>query len=117
MKPTEEELLRNLAGFTGTEHYYNYGALKLTDGIKYMADNCHSYWLLDAICSYQPELKGKPSFQIWKLEVKDSKAILTMQEDSDQPILVRQDIDFTDFPLPEIELWLIDGVLILPSEY
>ena len=41
----------------------------------------------------------------------------TMQEDSDQPVLVRQEIEYSDFPLDKIELWLIDGVLLLKSEY
>jgi hypothetical protein len=114
MKITKEELLNNLNGFTGTEHYYkHFTSSKYTDGVRYLAINANCYWLLDAIFSY----KRKEPFQVWKLAVKDSKATLTMQEDTNQPILVRQDIDFTDFLLDNIELWLIDGVLILPSEY
>ena len=31
--------------------------------------------------------------------------------------LVTQNIPFTDFPLDTIDLWLCDGVLMLPSEY
>jgi hypothetical protein len=33
---------------------------------------------------------------------------------------VRQDIEFTDFPLPEVSLYVVPGdptVLMLPSEY
>jgi hypothetical protein len=40
-----------LAYFTGTTAYYRYwlGITHLTDGVKFLADNAHCYWLLDAI--------------------------------------------------------------------
>ena len=31
--------------------------------------------------------------------------------------LAAQAIPFTDFPLEEVSLWLVDGTLMLPSEY
>jgi hypothetical protein len=44
-----------------------------------------------------------------------------MKEDSDRPILIEQKFDYTDFPLAEMKMYLIDDgenkVLILPSEY
>ena len=102
--------------FRGTEHYYQHWTkiLVFTDGIHYLAEKAGAYWLIDAIASY----RRKEPFQVWMLKVKEDKsAVLTMQEDTGQPVKVRQVIPFTDFPLDEIKLWLIDGVLILPSEY
>ena len=99
----------------GTSQYLLHWArqLKFTDGIKFLADNAGAYWLIDAIASYQ----RKEPFQLWQLKVKDSKAVLTMKEDSGEPTLVKQEITYTDFPLDEITLYLIDGILLLTSEY
>lgn len=105
-----------LEQFTGTENYYKHPLSKCvyTDGVKYLADQAGAYWLIDAIFSYR---RTEP-FQVWKLMViEDTSALLTMQEDSDRPILVSQNIEYTDFPEPEITIYLIDGVLLLPSEY
>jgi len=109
----------DLEQFIGTEHYYRHWlGFNYTDGVQYMAEKAQAHWLLDAVFSYQHEkhVKNVP-FQVWHLEVTGSSAVLTMREDSDQPELVRQEIGYTDFPLDKIDLWLISGVLILPSEY
>ncbi len=106
-----------LAQCYGSENQYKNSILHFTytDGVHIMWEMCEAYWLLIAIASY----RRKESFQIWKLEVEqeNNKAVLTMKEDTNSPVLVKQEIPFTDFPLPEMELWLIDGVLILPKEY
>lgn len=114
----------DLNQFTGTENYYRHPLTDCvyTDGVKYVAEEAGAYWLLDAIFSY----RRKEPFQIWKLtvspevgpgDIRRTPAVLEMREDSDRPVLVRQEIEYTDFPLFEITMWLIDGVLILPSEY
>lgn len=108
---------QSLSGFTGTEGYTRYlMGINLTDGVKYLADEGKAWWLLDAICSYQPKYRGV-SFQIWTLKKEGNRATLTMKEDSDKPCLVTQRIPYTDFPLEGVELYLIDGVLLLTSEY
>ena len=57
-------------------------------------------------------------FQIWKLKVfKDHTAIVNMIEDTDEPVIVFQEFDYTDFPLDEVEVLCIDGVILLKSEY
>ena len=106
-----------LEQFTGTENYYKHWlGFNYTDGVKYLAEKAKAYWLLDAIGSYQPKFKSIP-FQIWELVVKNDKGVLTMKEDTNSPILVSQKIPYTDFPLDNVKVWLIDGVAILPSEY
>ena len=123
MVKMETEVLtqEDLGQFTGTERYYSYlMGLKLTDGIKYLADKGKCWWILDAVASYQIK-HSKVPFQLWKLEVIENKgkrgAILTMREDSDKPELVKQKIPYTDFPLESIEFYVIDKVVLLPSEY
>jgi len=111
----KQEILDGLAQFYGTCQWWKNAALNFTytDGIKYLWESCESYWLLTAISSY----KRTEPFQVWTLTVKDRIATLTMKEDKNLPVLVKQEIPYTDFPLDEIQVWLIDGTLILPSEY
>lgn len=116
----------NLDQFTGTEHYYkHFTGIKYTDGIKYLADKTKCYWFIDAIASHQQsnltDAFGKVKdchFQIWTLRVfKDRTAVVIMKEDTDEEPRVSQEIEYTDFPLDEIEVYCIDGVILLKSEY
>ena len=111
-----KQILDGLAQCTGTEQYWKNPLLhfQYTDGVKFLHESCDCYWLLTAISSH----KRIEPFQVWELKVNaDNTAVLTMREDSDRPIIVKQEIAYTDFPLEEITLWLIDGILLLPSEY
>lgn len=110
----------NLSQFTGTENCYrHFLGLLYSDGVKYLAEEADSYWLIDAIASYQASkgVKGL-DFQFWKLKVDTNtkKAVLTCQSDSDTPNLVEQHIS-TDFPLEEVKFFLTGNVLYLPSEH
>ncbi len=111
------DLKKGLAQFFGTCHYYlvPIHPFKFTDGVKFLAENAGCYWLLDAIASYH----RKEPFQIWNLNVDLDKhtAVLTMKEDTNEPVLVEQEFSYTDFPLENISLWLIEGILLLPNEY
>lgn len=109
---------QELDQFTGTEYYYKHWlGYKYTDGVKYLAQKAGAFWLIDAVCSYQYKFKNI-DFQLWELTVnEDNSAVLTMREDSDKPLLVKQEIPWTDFPLQHIELYFIDGVMLLTSEY
>ena len=46
----------------------------------------------------------------------DSLATLAC-DDGNGIIVFTKQIEFTDFPLPEIALYFTDGVILLPSEY
>lgn len=126
---TLEQLEGELMGETGTQQYHrHFTGGNYTDGVAHLAERAGAYWLLDVVFSYQVkrDIRVVP-FQIWTLKVlrsdlgKDSSepmAIVEMREDTDAPVLVEQKIEYTDFPGPgEFKLYLIDGVLILPSEY
>lgn len=106
----------DLDAFTGTVEWHridSFSRLKCTDGVKYLCEEGHAFWLIDAIASYD----RKEPVQFWHLEVKpDNTAVLTMNEDKDKPILVRQKINYTDFPF-STDIWVMDGVALLPSEY
>ncbi len=88
--------------------------------IQYLAEKAGAYWLIDAIASHQPQvLKDSmlQEIQFWKLKVNaDQTAQLICERDTGD-VFLTQDIGFTDFPLDEIKLYLVSGVLMLPSEY
>jgi hypothetical protein len=121
------EAIRNaLSQFYGTGQYWlwspNNPDFKLTDGAKAMAEVCGAFWLVTAIFSWQirDEVR-KEVFQVWKLRFNDKEkgddAVLICG-DGNRHEITRQEISYTDFPLSEgIELFLDNGVLMLPSEY
>ena len=105
-----------LEQFTGTEHYYQYTfGTKLTDGVMYMATEAKCFWFLDVIVSWQPELKGQ-EFQIWKLK-KCGEAWLVTCDDGNDNELARQVVEYSDFNYDSAEVWFINEVMLLSSEY
>lgn len=116
-----QTLKGELDRFIGSETLYQYGMFNIfhTEGVRYLAEKAGCYWLLDVIGSWQVKAKiQSESLQLWQLAVNaDKKGILTCHQGSGDAAIVTQRIEFTDFPLPEIKLYLCDGVLVLPSEY
>jgi len=121
----------SLKQFTGTTRYYRHWLRRFvyTQGIDYVAETGSAYWLLDAIppsrdalrfASYQPELLKDPllqQFQHWKLTVHpDQTATLVCERDTSD-VVVTQEIVYTNFALSSLRLYLVQGVLMLPSEY
>lgn len=112
----------DLQKFYGTLNYYKHwvNAFVFTDGVHYLQEN-GAAWLIDAIASYQtkswleknPELRD---FQLWKLVVNPDKSAVLYCKRDEQGVVITQEIEFTDFPLPEFTLYLMGGVLLLPSE-
>lgn len=118
----------NLAGFYGTtQHFKHSTGILYTDGIHYLNEN-GAAWLVDAIASHQgcKELDKDTFkyFQFWNLKIFKSSfgsvtgnaAVLTCCEDSGIAPVVTQKIEYTDFPF-DIDIWVENGVMILPSEH
>lgn len=110
-----------LGYFTGTTAYYRISPRHLlTDGTKYVAEAAGAFWLMDAAASHLNEIGAADWFVLIKLEVKDSRALM-IYEDGNGHEYARQEIPYTDFPMPSIQLYACwDGehwVLMLPSEY
>lgn len=118
-----------LAGFSGTEQYYTHPILNdivYTDGVRELFQSWECYWLLDAIVSHQPSMRGV-EFQTWELErvfkkvgddnYKPTNKFTLKGTDGNKKVIVQQDIDFSDFKDDEVRLFLVDNVLLLPSEY
>lgn len=83
-----------------------------------MAQKGEAYWLIDAIASYQIYANIRNlGIQFWKLKVNANQtATLICERDTDD-VIVTQDIEFTDFPLEKITLYVTNKTLMLPSEY
>lgn len=127
--PINDHDLRN---FIGTNNYFRHSlfrSLIFTDGIHYLMEN-GAAWLVDVVGSHQinPVLKrGKlADFQLWELKVNpDKTAVVTCRADSGVKPAITQRIEYTDFPMEEIKLYVergsVDGenihlILMLPSE-
>ena len=121
----DTDIRNELKQFHGTSAYHKHlfpgkSPIFLTDGCKYVRDVCKAYWLFDAILSYQCDkiLRGV-NFQVWELKQlrKDISWLLTCREDTGKKPLIMQSIEFSDFPLDYIKIWVIDKIALLPSEY
>jgi len=103
------------------------GKLVYTSGVKTMHEMCDAYWLLTTIASHQPEAMRDESLQymqFWTLTVKDGDAVLICERDEGD-VVITQDIGPSDFPLPEMKIWIelgsLDGlkpawIMMLPTE-
>jgi hypothetical protein len=122
MNKSVDEILVELSYFTGTESYHSYKIptkqeYMLTDGVNYLCRTCECYWLMDYIISLQNHsLIKDQQFQLWRLYLVENKWNICC-EDGNKKTLYHATIDFSDFPLNGITVWLIDGVILLPSEY
>ena len=124
---TAEKVLtkESLAQFTGSEQWFRHHfnrSITYTEGVQYMAQAGGAYWLIDEIALRQnqkvrnhPFRIGQVEFQQWTLKVKNNSAVLTL-DDGDGNVLYTKRIEFTDFPLDEIKLWVENKVIYLPSE-
>ena len=121
-KITVQEFKENLERFTGTSYYYNhklgnYGII-LTEGCAYVREAAEANWLFDAIISYQlSKFVRQQFFQVWRLVQQKDNTWKLRCEDGNKKVLVEQNIMYSDFPIDEITIWLVDGVAMLPSEY
>jgi hypothetical protein len=113
----------DLNQFVGTQQYYRHWTrLLYTDGVQYVAEEGGAYWLIDAIASWQTSSKVTQDpmlkkFQVWTLKVNPERsAILSCERDTND-VAFTQKIEYSDFPLSEIQFYLTQGVLMLPSEY
>ena len=115
------DLKSSLSHFSGISRYIRdpFTGLMHTDGIEHLAERAEAHWLVSdigAVFRY-PKIKDVP-FQLWALTVtEDNKAVLTCREDCDMPVIYEQKYEYTDFPVGTWKMYLVDGVLMLPSEY
>ena len=116
-----KEILDIINHAHGSDAYHRYSQIPgypvATDGVIALAEAAGCYWLLDIIGSYQTDKRLDPSFQVWVLEVNRGNSSGIVRGLNDTELIILQEIPYTDFPLDEVELFLMDGVILLPAEY
>src|ERR1700682_5270550 len=132
---TAADFARELENFTGSlTQYRSAFGMRYTEGVRHLLKESKgvvgvngqacggALWLLDTITFSQAKArKACDGFQLWTLTVKNDGAgpgaTLTCREDSDKEPVITEKIGHTDFPLPEVKLYVIDSVALLPDEY
>ena len=111
----------NLDNYTGTTQYHRFSTIRsfpvATDGAIALAESENCFWLLDAIASHQGNEKLDPEFQVWELKVNQIDKDAVLRGYNDNVLIVEQKIPYTDFSRSGIKLYLIQNVILLPSEY
>lgn len=121
----EVKFQHQLRVFRGTSRYYKHlfpgkSPILLTDGCKYVKEECNANWLFDNILKYQDEpVLKKVFFQIWELQrlKKDLTWLLTCKEDTYKKVLISKSIEYSDFPMDYFKMWVVGSIALLPSEY
>ena len=117
----------------GTGQYHRTSILSpdfvATDGMKFVADVCGAYWLLDLVASHQPGIRAKRgdihAFQVWKLTHDGDGRSWLVECWSDTPNspgskrMARQEIEYSDFPaeLSPFTFWVEGDVCLLKEEH
>ena len=120
---TSEEIENYLVQCNGCDHLVrHWTGLLYTEGLQYIAEHAGggAYWLLDLIASYQPKCRKDRQlreFQVWELKVDLEKktARVTCLRDAGVEAF-HQDIEFSDFPLPELRVYVENNTICLPQE-
>ena len=119
---TKHLTLADLRQFTGSESFYRYPLVRrviLSEGAHYVAAAGEAFWLMDEIAFRQcdtPAVKAK-EFQVWTLTVKPDRSATLTCDNGNRRVVFSQEIPWTDFPLDQIELWVSNRTIYLPSEH
>jgi len=111
----------DLDQFTGTETWTRHGLnrnMLCTDGVMYFAENAGNgaFWFLDIVATELMMLHKKEPCLVITLASKDGKATITADDGNDR-VLYTREIEYTDCPPGDWKFYLVDNVLLLPSEY
>lgn len=117
---TEDLELKALTGFCGTEQYYRVLGFNVTDGIHYIMENGYSYLVTDLLAyfMFKPKLRDSAFLVIvYSVNLETKTGVVTVREDTGQPVLYRQKYDYTNAKVAELKLFFCSGVLMLAGEY
>ena len=115
--------IETLQSFRGTSKYHEhasigYNRILLTDGCNFVRERFEAYWLFDLILSYQSFVKFQNNtFQVWRLEKQKGGAWLISCTDGNDMVLLVQELEYSDFPIDDFKIWVVDGIAMLPTEY
>lgn len=124
----KEFSLDELNHFTGSEEIFQHWISKMcyTVGVKHLADETDSYWLIDEVAFViLPRLlkENRDSLYLIELSVNSDQSAVVSISDGNGNIYLNHPIKWTDFPLLEepVKFYLCDSddyyCLMLPGEY
>ena len=121
-KLTYKDFTDNLEQFIGSTQFYRVGITPIiaTEGIKYFADTCECYWLLDLITINLFPIHRKLGCLFIDIEVNKRHTVcITVRQDSDMPIVFKKkQRDLCKIiPVGTYKFYLMNNTLLLPSEY
>ena len=121
-KLSYEEFTNNLEQHIGTTGYFKVGLtpIVVTDGIKYFAETCSCFWLLDDITINLYKKHQELGWLFIDIEVNKRHTVhITVRQDKDEPVIYDKKIkDVCEYiPVGSYRMWLMNNVLLLPSEY
>lgn len=93
----------DLSGFIGSERLFQHWVphLRYTEGIQHLAEEVGGYWFIDVVASHIAANRRvqAESFQIWSLKLNGKGGCtVTMRPDTGEKPIVRQRVEYTDFP-------------------
>lgn len=117
-------LAEKLEQFYGTESYYRFNpfiSTVATDGVIYFAREGNALWAITEMCCMRMKLieQRKITSNEWlffTLTSKNGKADIVV-DDGNGNIYAKKHIAYTDLKEGEYKFYLMDNVLLLPSEY
>lgn len=117
-----EDLSSNLDRFIGSMEFYKVGLTPIvaTEGVKYFADSCQCYWLLDILCYGLFKLHQELGYLFIDIEVNKRHTVhITVRQDEGMPVVFeKKQRDICELiPVGTYRIWLMDNTLLLPSEY
>jgi hypothetical protein len=99
-------------------------SVQMTECAVFLAEAAGAHWLIEAIASYVHKPRARQEeFQVWRLlgDASTRGAVLTMTDGNSLEPIIAQLLDYSDFPLAEITVWLVrEGarwIMLLPRHY
>lgn len=125
MSNTKNITTANLSNFWGSQDFFRHWISRkiiYTEGVEFINAN-GAGWLVDAVISHvvhTPKVAREDFIlAVLKVNLEKKSAVLTF-DDGNGNILAKQEIEYTDFPLPEISFYVEnngDGkTMMLPGE-
>lgn len=112
-------LKQDLEQFIGTEHWYRvspFTKYAITDGVKYFADNGGAYWAVHDILATAVALKQE--MLVAKVTSNNQQATIEYEDGNGNKLeFATSKYPYTDLQEGVYRFYVMDGVMLLPSEY
>lgn len=118
-------LKEDLRQFYGSEQFYRIcGDCVITEGVKYFGDKAEAYWLINDIvinCKMNKSLKDEDFVSVYCKKPENMAGIFVEYEDGNGNKLYQDYYPHSSLPDSDkgigYNLWFVDNMVLLPSEY